>query len=498
MVESRRFAGRAVGAVWYDCESPMRILHTADWHLGHSLHELDRTYEHKCFLDWLSNTLVERAVDVLLICGDVFDGANPPASAEAAWYSFLAEARRRMPRLDIIVIGGNHDSAARLEAATDLLFALKIHVVGRLHRNVDGTLDVDRLLVPVGGQDGHQAIVAAVPYLRPSDRVPAQKHLSADVDPFVEGVRSVYDTVLTEARRRTPSGQPVIAMGHCFMVGTDVSRLSERRILGGHQHALPANIFKPRSGFRSSRRAADETHREPERNVSPYLSIPPLRSIGRGKPPRSAGATSSPVMDRGSEATSSPAYVALGHMHKAQRVGRDTIRYSGSPVPLAMPEAAYRNQVVCVDIVDGETQSIEPVLVPRAIEFLRIPKRGAQPIEEVVRQLEELPIIDTSVPEFRRPYLEVCVSLPSPQPMLRQTIEKTLAEKHARLVRLSVEYTGDGASLAESVSHGHLKDLDPEDVFVHRYHRDHEQAPTKQVLDAFRELLDEAEQEMKR
>ena len=58
----------------------MKILHTADWHLGQLFYEYDRTYEHQQFLNWLIQTLEEEQIDVLLISGDVFDLSNPAAA----------------------------------------------------------------------------------------------------------------------------------------------------------------------------------------------------------------------------------------------------------------------------------------------------------------------------------------------------------------------------------------------------------------------------------
>ena len=77
----------------------MRLLHTSDWHLGHALHGVGREREHAAFLAWLLDALVAEQIDVLLITGDVFDGSVPPASAEAMWFKFLADARARVPRL---------------------------------------------------------------------------------------------------------------------------------------------------------------------------------------------------------------------------------------------------------------------------------------------------------------------------------------------------------------------------------------------------------------
>src|SRR5690349_8399639 len=112
----------------------LRLLHTSDWHLGHTLHDLPRRYEHAHFLSWLLGKLEEEQVDALVVAGDIFDSANPSAEAQQALYKFLAEARLRLPALDVVIVGGNHDSAARLDAPDPLLRALGIRVIGGLPR----------------------------------------------------------------------------------------------------------------------------------------------------------------------------------------------------------------------------------------------------------------------------------------------------------------------------------------------------------------------------
>jgi len=79
----------------------MRLLHTSDWHLGQTLHNYERGYEHQRFLDWLLDTLVAERVDVLLVAGDVFDNANPSAASQKQLYVFhhrLPIERLRLPR----------------------------------------------------------------------------------------------------------------------------------------------------------------------------------------------------------------------------------------------------------------------------------------------------------------------------------------------------------------------------------------------------------------
>lgn len=404
----------------------LRVLHTADWHLGHSLHELPRTFEHERFLGWLVDTAVREEIDALVIAGDVFDAANPPAAALEAWYRFLAALARRAPGVDVVVIGGNHDSAARLDAPEAILAGLGVRVVGGLPRR-GGELDLDRLIVPLrdrgGAVRGH---AAAVPYLRPAD-LPAAP---GDGDPLIEGVRAIYREVLEEARRR---GGAVLALGHLYMVGTELSLLSERRILGGNQHALPASIFP-----------------------------------------------------------GDVAYAALGHLHKAQRVGgHEHVRYSGSPIPLSMGEAGYRHQVVIAEVEGDGPARARAIPVPRAVELLRVPRRGGAPLEEVEAALAALePLGDPRDPA--RPYLEVCVALDRPVPDLRRRIEEAAAGRRPRLCKIGVEYTGDGAPLAEAAPAERLAELDPGEVFVRRWRRDHEGEPPAALVEAFFELLEEA------
>lgn len=161
----------------------MRLLHTSDWHLGQSLHNFDRHYEHQCFLDWLLETIVAEQADALLVAGDVFDNANPSAASQRQLYSFLQQARARAPQLDIVVIAGNHDSPGRLEAPGPLLEVHGTTVIGYPHRDADGAIAMERMLVPLTGKDGKVgAWVLAVPFLRHGD-VPRPAPAPAEQSP---------------------------------------------------------------------------------------------------------------------------------------------------------------------------------------------------------------------------------------------------------------------------------------------------------------------------
>lgn len=412
----------------------MRVLHTSDWHLGHTLYDVSREREHAAFLTWLLGTLVSEAIDVLLVAGDVFDTANPGADAQAAWYRFIANVRSTLPTLDVVVVGGNHDSAARLDAPDPLFVALGVRVVGGLPRRA-GALDLDRLVVPLHDPNGRVgAWLAAVPYLRPSDLPPVADSTG---DRLVEGVRSVYAETLDAARQRRGSGQALLAMGHCYMTGAELSELSERKILGGNQHALPVDLF-------------------PE-DVT---------------------------------------YAALGHLHKAQSVGgQERVRYSGSPLPLSMSEAHYRHQVLVIDIVDGALADVRALPVPRTTDMIRVPPRKAGTLDEVLELLAALPAHAAGDPEATRPYLEVCVSLPRPEPALRHKVEQALEGRAARLVKLTPVYTGTGSALADGPTALSLRERTPEDVFLARYARDFAEPPTQLLIESFHALLGRVQEE---
>ena len=438
----------------------MRILHTADWHLGHTLRDHSRQREHAHFLQWLVATAIERRVDVILIAGDVFDSANPPPAAWKQWFEFLGALKRAMPAVQVVIIAGNHDSPARLEAPRDLLSAFDVRVIGRVERDVGGRLRTEDLLVPLRGPRGEAgALCVAVPFLRAGDVVagPRAEPVDAgaddgdcviprpgeepaavddDADPLIDGMRRLHDELFAAAREALAPGQAMIAMAHGYLVGGMLSELSERKVLGGNQHALPVDLFP-----------AD------------------------------------------------CAYVALGHLHRPQPVAkREHVRYCGSPIPLSMPEREHPHHVVFVDLDSGAVEKIWQLRVPRLVALVRIPERGELEPEAALAAVAELPERDPDVDDDLRPLLEVAVRLPQPAPGIGENIARVCADKNVRLARVDVVLTGTGNAASDGGSvPQELTQLSPEQVFCRRYARDHEGALPEPLLTAFRELLDVVE-----
>lgn len=403
----------------------MRIVHTADWHLGQTFHGHERGAEHEDFLAWLTDLLVAEQVDALVVAGDVFDTANPPSSAQHQLHRFVAEVRRRAPELELVFIAGNHDSAARLEAPRPLLAAFGVTVVGTLPRDADGQLAPEGMVVALHARGGDiGAWCLAVPYQRPGELAragqPEHAHAAA--------MRALYDEALAVALERRSAGQPIIALGHCHLAGGAVSELSERRIVIGGAEALPADVFDAR-----------------------------LR------------------------------YVALGHLHRPQHVGHhEHIRYSGSPLPMSFAELDYPHQVLCIDLDGDAPPTLRPWLIPRTVDLLRIPRAAPAPLAEVLALLEDLPLA-TELPEHRLPYLEVRVLLTAPEPGLRSRVETAVCNKAVRLARLTTSspQAAPGSDSAQPDALSGLEQLGPAQVFRQMHVARFGDEPTAELLHVF-------------
>lgn len=212
----------------------MRVIHTSDWHLGQELHGFDRGVEQDTFLDWLAGQLITLDADALIVTGDVYDTVNPAVQAQQRLYQFLRRALAETPSLQIVLIGGNHDSAARLELPKHLLDANRIHLIGGMPRH-DGRTMSARTLIELRDKTGTPcAVCAAVPYLRPGD-LPT---VGAAESPL----KALYREVI-EAANAARAGLPLIVTGHLHISGGTVSELSERRIIIGGEEAVASDIF---------------------------------------------------------------------------------------------------------------------------------------------------------------------------------------------------------------------------------------------------------------
>ena len=307
----------------------IRILHTADWHLGQTFFGYDRTQEHEHFLDWLAGVLTKNKIDVLTVAGDVFDVSNPSAASQRMFYRFIHRVTTENPRLQLVVVAGNHDSAARLESPLPLLQEMRTEIKG-IVRKQNGKIDYEHLLVELKNAAGEvEALCLAVPFLRQGD----YPVVETEGNPYAEGVKELYARLLKYALKKRTDGQALVAVGHLLATGSEIAEKdhSERIIIGGLESVSPESF--------------------PEQIV----------------------------------------YTALGHIHKAQRVsGRENIRYAGSPLPMSFAEKHYHHGVVKVTLDEGWAVEIEKLEYTPLVRLLSIPATEAAAPDEVLDELRGL------------------------------------------------------------------------------------------------------------
>ncbi|ENW99591.1 hypothetical protein F900_02396 [Acinetobacter modestus] len=408
----------------------VRFFHTSDWHLGQFFYNHSRHYEHEQFLAWLLEQIKAKQPHALLIAGDIFDVINPSSQAQKQLYQFLADAHELAPQMQTLMIAGNHDSGYRIEQVEPLLEKYNAKTVGVIRWNQDKSLDLERLILPI--YDQQKQIVAwciALPFLRSAEITGFNEHTTNSQN----AIAYLHQQLIEEAKRRKTDDQALIMMSHAHMQGGETSD-SERPIIIGNEEALSTALFDD--------------------------------SID---------------------------YVALGHLHKPQKVQHPHIRYSGSPIPLSFSEINYKHQVVEVSIDPKKNEdafSFEALPIPRSIQLHKI-KDELSVVMQRLRNLPNEPIENLEHREYVD--IEYHTTTP-PQPNLRQQFEDALPKDRYRLVRISRQYLSN-ESTAESKQTISLEPPTPEKLFQQiwekkGYHADDE------VTQDFMSLVAEAQKQL--
>ena len=397
---------------------PIRILHTADWHLGHTLLGHGRDHEHASFLAWLLDRIVEQEIDLLIVAGDVFDGRSPSGAAQAAYFGFLASLRSRAPGTEVVIVAGNHDSPSRLSSAGPVLGMLGVQVFGAA--SPEGSPRA--LALSVRTRSGGSVGVAAVPFVRPSDL----RGVGDGLDPqrVEAALAALYRDVVDEARSLAGPGRPVIATGHAHLRGAVLSPRSERLLFGGEAGAIDRAIYP---------------------SELTYVALGHLHL----------------AQDVGMRDLGDPDGTA-------SKSGGPRVRYAGSPIPLALVEAEYAHSVSLVELEGDALARVTPVEVPRFDAMQRI---TAQDLDDALACIAQLPAASDLDPRAF-PWLEVRVRLEGGARVgaARARIQDALTSRAARMVRLAVEESEAGPStLAAAEGVGRLSDLDVRDVVRRRW-----------------------------
>jgi len=308
----------------------MKLLHTADWHLGQRFLHHDRREEHDAVLDWLIETINREKIDVLIIAGDVFDVGNPPNYALKQYYDFLKKILSSTCK-NIIVVGGNHDSPSVLDAPKELLRSLNVQVVGRAVRDDGENIKIEEEIFELKDEYNQLiAVMAAIPYLRDRDLKYAVSGETANqrADSLKRGIHQHYDRARKEILKYKQYDIPIIATGHLFAVGGKTSD-SENDIHIGNLGQVNSDHFPKEFD-----------------------------------------------------------YVALGHLHRVQTVGdKNHIRYSGSLIPLNFNETKYEKVVLIADFSGASLRNVQKLKVPIFRKLLQF-KGDFREIKQQVEQYD--------------------------------------------------------------------------------------------------------------
>ncbi len=372
----------------------MKILHTSDWHLGRTLYGRRCTVEFKSFLDWMVAEIEKQKIECLLIAGDIFDSSTPSNTIQTLYYSFLHKVSQTGCR-HVVIIGGNHDSPSLLNAPRQLLKHLNVTVIGSIQDNPE-----DEVITLTNHQSWPELIVCAVPFLRDRDvrRAQAGESIEDKARNLVEGIALHYEQIgeiASKQRKKLDHLVPIVAMGHLFTAGGKIAENNEVRDLyvGSLAHVHISNF--------------------PD------------------------------CFD----------YLALGHLHIAQRVQQnESMRYSGSPLSLSFGKINQNKSVTVVEFGDLIPQ-ISVITVP---QFLKL-KTLTGNFEEIIADLDILLL------ENKTNLLEV-IYTGEYIANLQDELEKKIESSNLELLRTVNKEILD-TSLVQNSPHETLEELDELDVF---------------------------------
>ena len=261
----------------------MKFIHLSDLHLGKRFNEVSMLEDQAFILDQILRIIADERPHGVLIAGDIYDKAVPPAEAVQLFDDFLCRLSER--QLQVFVISGNHDSPERIAFGARLMDRSGIH----LSPVYDGCVK------PTSLMDEHgQVDVYMLPFVKPAHvrrYFPEEK-----IESYTDALQVAIGAMGVDPGRRS------VLVTHQFVIGALRSD-SENISVGGADN-VDAAVFAP---F---------------------------------------------------------AYVALGHIHSPQPMGRETVRYCGTPLKYSFSEAGQVKSLTVVELEEGVTIRTVP-LVPR-------------------------------------------------------------------------------------------------------------------------------------
>ncbi len=316
----------------------MRILHTADWHLGKKLENFSRIEEQKQVLNEIVQIALEQNVDVILIAGDLFDTFNPSSESIELFYKTLKQLTRQ-GTCPVIAISGNHDSPDRIEMPDPLAKECGIIFLGYPH-SYPTCIELDSNVKITNSEKGFMELkVPKYTYpLRILTTPYANEHRLKQALQ-VENKESDLRTILQ-------SEWSDLAKKHCNKDGVNM---------------LMTHLFVTDG--------TDALLQEPD-DEKPILYVGGAQAIYTENFPEEIQ------------------YVALGHLHRFQQIKSEqqAIYYSGSPLSYSFAEANQDKYVIVADIEPNKKAIITPIKLKSGKKLIKLKAEG---IKDAVTKLEK-------------------------------------------------------------------------------------------------------------
>ena len=173
----------------------MKILHTSDWHLGHTLYNHSRNEEQQAMLDQMADIVKEQQPDVFLLCGDVFHTSQPSNAIQTMLSDGLVKIHEAHPQMTIVMTAGNHDSGTKHEIFRTPWRALNVYAIGQLEKE-----NLEEHIIEVPGK----GYIIAIPYTYEQN--------------LPEGF---FQQLLDMVSERNTEGLPVVMTAHTTVKGCD-------------------------------------------------------------------------------------------------------------------------------------------------------------------------------------------------------------------------------------------------------------------------------------
>jgi len=412
-------------------DASLRIMHTADWHLGKTLEGRSREQEQIAVLNEICQIADEEMVDIVIIAGDIYQTVNPPAFSEELFYETIQRLSNFGKRA-VIAIAGNHDQPERIRAANPLADKQGIYLYGLPNEEIKPTtIQIKRTDQEVkiirGGNGWFELILPTIeesvniitlPY--PSESRLRQM-LAENTD--VEIIRNAYSNFIgewfQEKLKFLNIEKATIAISHLFVQGGKSSESETEIQLGGAYTVEPSHL--------------------------PFYAD----------------------------------YVALGHLHRPQFVKNSPIlaRYSGSPLAYSFSEANQQKSVTIVEISLNGGKSAQ-----KEVKITEVPLTQGNPlIRESLHSIAEL---ETFLQETAKTaWLDL--ELHVPEPLARETIQR-IRSMHTGLINLRVITP----ALEEALKNKYIFSQNPEELFKRFYQMKNKTSPRPELIQLFLELLE--------